>query len=469
MRRAIIGVGLMVLTMFVSADVLIRDVRVIDGTGASAQEKTSIWVRDGYIQAIGPGLNASESTHVVDGTGMTVIPGLIDCHVHLFSVPGTPFRNDTIEERRAMHKMHLRSYLANGVTTVLDTGIPFADLAEVREWLSSGEPGPRVLALGPTLSAPGGYTDDRPGSAAFHFNVPDTDSAIDRIEQLVEHGVDGVKVVIEAGFGPFDVWPIHTAEVREAIVKAASDQDLPLYVHAMSEPEHLIALDMKPHALVHAGFVEGEPSNELLDRMKASGAYVISTISIMDAGRVFVQPELLHAPHVRLTVPIAELNTAADPEAATGLAAEFARVSFPTWFPEWLSIWLSQLSPGITVAPMLNAVGLIHGAGVPIVMGSDSGNWEVIPFEFHGPTSVREVELLHLAGMTTMEAIVASTSVPARMLGLDDEIGTIAVGARADLVILPDDPLVDLTVLTRPSWIMKGGELKSPREWMGVD
>ncbi len=102
-------------------------------------------------------------------------------------------------------------------------------------------------------------------------------------------------------------------------------------------------------------------------------------------------------------------------------------------------------------------------------MGSDSGNWEVIPWEFHGPTSVREVELLHLAGLSPMEALMASTSVPARMLGRESEIGTLAVGWRADLVILPEDPLEDLTVLTRPAWVMKDGEIRTSAGWMGVE
>lgn len=356
MRRATLCVGLMALSMFISADTVIRDARGIDGTGAAPQESTSIWVKDGYIKEIGTELQVTDATRVFDARGMTIIPGLIDSHVHLFSLPGATFRNDSEAEGREQRRIHLRAYLANGVTSVLDTGISFEHLAEIRGSLASGVPGPRVYALGPPLSAPGGYADDRPESYAFNFNARNADAVDVMIDQLVSADTIGVKVKIEYGFGPFKVWPIHSPEVREAIVNAA---------------------------------------------------------------------------------------------------AEFARISFPQWVPEILSTWLAgvlQSSP--TAMPMLNAVGQIHAAGIPIVMGSDSGNWEVIPFEFHGPTSVREVELLNLAGMTKMEAIVASTSVPAQMLGLEGEIGSITVGARADLVILPDNPLTDLTVLTRPSWVM---------------
>ena len=452
------------------SDVLIRDVRLIDGTGAAPTERTSVWVRDGMIQALGADLQPNESTQVIDANGMTVIPGLIDSHVHLFSIPGAPFRDESADERRAIQKVHLRAYLANGVTSVLDTGIGLDELQMFRGWLAGGEPGPRLYALGPPLSPPGGYTDDRPGSAAFHYNVPDAASAAPMVARLDEHQVDGVKVVIEAGFGPMEVWPVHPPEVRNAIVAAAQERSLPVYIHAMSEEEHLIALEMKPHALVHAGYFEGEPSDELLALVKLSGAYVISTISVADAGRVALQPKLLEAPHVQLTVPEAQRATARDPNAAQGLGREFARVSFPTWFPEWLAVWASTtFQPAISADPMLNAVRRFHRAGVSVVMGSDSGNWEVIPWEFHGPTSVREVELLHLAGLSPMEALMASTSVPARMLGRESEIGTLAVGWRADLVILPEDPLEDLTVLTRPAWVMKDGEIRTSAGWMGVE
>ena len=100
MRRATLCVGLMALSMFISADTVIRDARGIDGTGAAPQESTSIWVKDGYIKEIGTELQVTDATRVFDARDMTIIPGLIDSHVHLFSLPGATFRNDSEAEGR---------------------------------------------------------------------------------------------------------------------------------------------------------------------------------------------------------------------------------------------------------------------------------------------------------------------------------------------------------------------------------
>ncbi len=452
-----------------AADLVIRNARLIDGTGAEPVAGVSILVRDGRVEEIGADVAVSAGARVIDAEGGTVIPGLIDAHVHLFSVPGSPFRGEDEAHKRAQRRRQLRAYLANGVTTVLDTGIGFEHLEEIRGWLAAGEPGPRVFALGPPLSAPGGYADDRPSSYQFSFSVADEAAAAQRIARLSEARADGVKVKIEKGFGRFPVWPIHEPGVRRAIRDAAAAADLPVYIHAFSEDEQSIALDMSPHAFVHAGFITGSPSEAHVQRLADSGIWVISTLSILDSGRVALDPDPLDAPHVRLTVPEAQRATAADPSAQSEFGWAVARLSWPGWIPDRVLRWMLAAFPSLgafSVDPSLAAVGRFHAAGVPIVMGSDSGNWEIIPYEFHGPTSVREVELLSIAGLTPMEALEASTRVPAEMLGVAHEIGTVEVGKRADLVVLGEDPLADLTTLTRPRWIVRDGEARDPAGWM---
>jgi imidazolonepropionase-like amidohydrolase len=265
------------------------------------------------------------------------------------------------------------------------------------------------------------------------------------------------------------VWPIHSPEIRKAIVTAARSPELPVYVHAFSENEQRLALEMQAHALVHGGFMRGTPSNQHIEQLKAANTWVISTLSVTDASRLGIEPELLDAPHIRLSVPEAERRTARDPASGEALKAEFTRLSKPWWMPGWLLTALTRMFPSIntiTPEPASAAIARFHAAGIPVVMGTDSGNWEIIPYEFHGPTSVREVELLANAGMTPAEAIEASTRLPAEMIGVADEIGTVEVGKRADLVILPDDPLADLSALTRPLWVVKDGEARTPAGWM---
>lgn len=468
-QRVVLLVLAAVATSAPAADLLIQNARLIDATGAPPRAPVSILVRDGAIHDIAPTIPAPADATIIDAAGHTVIPGLIDAHVHLFSVPGSTFRGDTEDEKRARRATHLRAYLASGVTSVLDTGIGLAHLAEIRALLASGAPGPRVHALGPPLSAPGGYADDRPASYSFHVNVPNAADAEPLIAALAEADLVGIKVKIEHGFGPTKVWPIHPPEIRDAITEAAAAHDLPVYVHAFSEEEQTIAVEMGAHALVHAGFMTGAPSDEHVQRLADAGLWVISTLSIGDAGRVGLHPEILDQPHFQLTVPEAERATAADPAAGQALMDEYTDLMKPWWLPGWLASTILAVFPSlgeITPRHTANAIERFHAAGVPIVMGSDSGNWEIIPYELHGPTSVREVELLTEAGLTPFEAIEASTRVPAEMIGVADRIGTVEVGKRADLVILAEDPLADLTALTRPRWVVKDGEARTPAEWM---
>ena len=452
-----------------AADLVVRNARLIDGTGAPPRQKVSILVRDGSIQEIAPIIAIPDGANVIDANGGTVIPGLIDGHVHLFSVPGAAFRGDREQEKRESRRVHLRAYLANGVTSVLDTGISFEHLAEIRELLATGSPGPRVYALGPPLSAPGGYADDRPESYAFHFNVPDPESAEAMVARVAEAETVGIKVKIEYGFGPWEVWPIHSPDIRKAIATAAQNHELPVYVHAFSESEQQLALEMQAHALVHGGFSQGSPSKKHIEQLRAANTWVISTLSVTDAWRRGLEPEPIDAPNIRLTVPKEERNTASDPASGEALMAEVTQLSKPWWMPSWLLNALVKTFPSITTIttePASAAIGRFHAAGIPVVMGSDSGNWEIIPYEFHGPTSIREVELLAKAGMTPAEAIEASTRLPAEMIGVADEIGTVEVGKRADMVILPDDPLADLSALSRPLWVVMNGEARTPAGWM---
>ena len=134
----------------------IINARLVDGTGAPARH-TSIGIRDGVIVSLGEA--PPEDAWTLDAQGLTVLPGLIDSHVHFQAVPGAVHRKDDAETRRALMHRHLRAHVANGVTTVLDAAIASEALREIRAYLAAGGVGPRVMALGPTFHNPGGYMD----------------------------------------------------------------------------------------------------------------------------------------------------------------------------------------------------------------------------------------------------------------------------------------------------------------------
>jgi imidazolonepropionase-like amidohydrolase len=451
-----------------SADVhaeplLIRNARLIDATGVPPRSGIGILVRDGWIAAIAPNLTMPD-VPILDAGGATVLPGLIDAHVHLGVVPGSGQRHDPPDVERALHRQHLRAYLACGVTTVLDTGIDPAIAREIQSSLAAGEPGPRFLTLGPGFVAPGGYLSDAiPPSATLE----DVDARFALLEEL---GAVGVKVFLERGFGPRPVWPIPSPEIRAAIVRAAAARRLPIYVHAQREEEMRLALAMGARAIVHGGFYDAAPSEDFARRMVESGVYLMTTFSLADAQSIGFHPERLDDPLVRLTVPARELATARDPASGRFFARAqigMAEPLVPGFMQSTVARFLlTETSMAQRLTSTQRAVRRLWAAGVPIVAGSDSGNWPIDPYHFHGPTTLRELELIGMAGVPPAEALASATRIPARMLDLADEIGTVEVGKRADLVIVRDDPSRDLGALRTVVWTIKGGIAHTPEEWM---
>lgn len=452
-----------------AGDLLIRDARLWDGTGAGAKSSVSILIEDGKIARIGALADVPGAT-VLDVHGDTVLPGLVDGHVHVSLNPGSQQRSDTAAESLELRHQQLRAYLACGVTTVLDTGITVDDAKEVDAWLAAGNPGPRVLMLMPALTTPHGYAT-LAGMGQPFVGVGSEQEIEDRFNESRGLPVLGVKVFMESGFGPFPTLPVHDPAMRDAIVHAAAKRALPIYVHAFVEADQNRALDMGAHALVHAGFTEKLPSARFIERLAASGAYVVSTIAVEDALLIGFHPERLDDPLIRSTVPDVELKTAMDPRSFQALSSQSMAIMLPQWMPKFLYRPLARLLAtehkiGGWRSNVLRTVGMMHASGVPIVMGSDSGNWPIIPYEFHGPTSLREIELLGEAGLKPEEALAAATRVAAAMLGKGDDIGTIEVGKRADLVVVRGDPLQDLRALHDIRWTIRNGVARTPEQWM---
>ena len=394
-------VGLMASASLPSADVhaeslLIRNARLIDGTGAGPRPAVGILVRDGWIAAVAPNLIAPD-TPVLDVGGATVLPGLIDAHVHLGVVPGSAQRHDPPEVEGALRRQHLRAYLACGVTTVLDTHIDPAIARDIQNRLAAGARGPRFLTLGPGFVAPGGYLSDASSATATLEDVGT------RFALLEELGAVGVKVFLERGFGLRPVWPIHSPEIQAAIVRTAAARRLPIYVHAQTEEDMRLALVMGARAIVHGGFYDTAPSEDFVQRMAESGTHLMTTFSLADAQSIGFHPERLDDPLVRLTVPALELTTARDPASERYLARAQIAMAEPLVPPFLRDVvarfMLTEASMAQRLASSQQAVRRLWVAGVPIVVGSDSGNWPIDPYHFHGPTTLREIQLLGAAGV----------------------------------------------------------------------
>jgi imidazolonepropionase-like amidohydrolase len=444
---------------------VLRNARLLDGTGAPPRDGVTIVLRDGRIDRIGSDGDVPYAT-VLDVGGATVLPGLVDAHVHLVEVPGRLVRHDGPGRLNALRRRQLRSYLACGVTTVLDTATPVAMAEEVRRWIAAGHPAPRYRTLGPPVVAPGGYMSSRYSDLAV-ARVEDLDRVFAAIRRA---GGIGVKVPIERGFGRATFLPIHPPELRQAIVRKAAEYGLPIYVHASDEVEQTIALDMAARGLLHLNFTRTPPSPAFVDRLVRSGAYVVTTFSILDAALVRAEPERLDDAVVRLAVPRIERETARDPAAWRAAEVEAFGYVVP-WMPRLLRrVFAPRERAGdvrAVLANNLRAAKTLYDAGVPIVIGSDAGNTSVIA-QFHGTSTLRETELLAAAGVPPAAVLEAATRTAARMLGLDAEIGTVEVGKSADLIVVDGDPLADIRALRALRWTIRDGVARTPREWMDV-
>ena len=449
---------------------VIVNASLVDGTGAPAR-RTSISIRDGIIVSLGDA--QLTDARILDAQGMTVLPGLIDSHVHFQAVPGAVYREDNTETRRALMHRHLRAHVANGVTTVLDAAIAAEAIREIRAYLAGGGVGPRVMALGPTFHNPGGYMD---GAALSDYwsprwrasATPDDVDALYREYEDIEDLV-GVKVAATHGHGgPFDIYDTHSPEMLAVIGQRARDHGRQIYVHVDDRRGGDIALGLGAHALTH--LVRDRPSGERLDRMRRANMHVIPTLYVYDSFAMRYQPGLLDAPMVRLTVPAVERETARDPNAWDEYLKTFVQLVAP-YMPGWLAGWwgdayFTEARVRSLVRNLQKNLMLHHDAGVPIAMGTDSGGWPLMPNMFHGPTALREMELMAEAGMTPEAVLRAATVTPAHMMGIEDLVGTVEVGKHADLIVVRGDPLANISALRQLEWVIKDGELRRPAEWM---
>ena len=459
--------ALTLLSVAFAQDLLITDVRVWDGTGAPARDGQSILIRDGLIAALNPSADALPGpVPVLDGAGALAIPGLIDLHTHLVSNPGGAWRTDDEASRLAQVHQALRAYVACGVTTVLDAGTLPIWAQEVHAWLNAGHTGPEVLDLGVALSPKGGYLDNAfPGYPSI-TDIPSLKAAMDASEAL---GSIGFKVAFEEGF-QVPVWPVFDRAMRDAIVAEAAARHKPLYIHGGGVTELPLALEMKPRVLVHPPD-DGSPA--VIQQVIASGAHVTTTLRVADLFRTGNHPEWLTRPLVRLTVPQAQLDTAT----AEGMNQRYLRAVTDVVLPEW-GPFRRHLAARVIGSERFNLKGLsVRGgtlralvdAGVLVGMGSDSGNWPVFPYHFHGTNSLKEIELLGTWGLTPEQALLASTRDAARLIEVDGRVGTLEPGKEADIVLVRGDPLRVASDIWNIQGTVQDGVYRTPEGWMQED
>lgn len=401
-------------------DLLVSDVHVLPMTSDTVLHRRTLVINKGRIVAIlGSSDRPPSARRVVDGSGLFAMPGLIDMHVHLRSVNA------------------LSLYLGSGVTTVRNMNGAFGDPLTWRSEIASGQRlGPTLVTATPTIR---------------------NDAGEDYSYQ-VRTAADVQRIIADADVQGYDLIKLYQlpAHLLEPLVRGAREHGLTVSGHvpffaASGSPDSAFqdTLDLVLRSgmasiehlggLVYAGLRDDSVGDEDIDalaaRVAAANVAVTSTIGQdMDLGSIVLRGEAAHGETRR-----ALIRRYTGDEGLSLLDDQVKE--------------LSGSDPWSTDLEMRLAAALSR-AGVPILLGTDSHG----PNALAGISTVEEVGYLVEAGLSPFEALQAGTSTPARYLGLEGEVGVIAVGVRADVLLLGGDPRSDPGALSAPFGVIVRGQ-----------
>ena len=403
----------------VDSKTLIHAGKLIDGKSDRVQSRISIVVDGNTIADIQEGFISSNNfENYIDLRNHTVLPGLMDMHVHFggeyLSKAESPLKVER-EMEAILATQHALVTFKSGFTTVRQVGDSGLVAISLRDAINAGKViGPRIFAAGKTIATTGGHADPTNGKALDDYAYPLPEQGVvngpyevyTAVRQRYKDGADGIKITVTGGvLSPAKSGdnPQFTQEEVDAVVSAAKDYGMWVAVHAHGAEGMKRAIKAGVDSIEHGTFMD----DEAMDLMIENGTYYVPTIS---AG-VWV--------------------------------AEKSKID--NFFPEIVRPKAASVGPQIS-----GTFKKAHKRGVKIAFGTDAG------VQKHG-TNWKEFVYMVENGMSEMKAIQSATMETAKLLRIEDKLGSIEEGKLADMIAVKGNPLDDISILENIEVIIKDG------------
>jgi imidazolonepropionase-like amidohydrolase len=412
--------------------------RLIDGWGATPVNNSVILIEGERIKAVGTvdTLLVPAGAEVVDLRGMSVLPGLWDCHVHTMLLGHSDYEHwdKTYPTRLEKEIMPAAAHqlLNAGITSAIDLGAPLEASLHVRDRIARGElPGPTLYVSGPFLQhAP------YPGTEAFRWGIAGAADARAKVRQLADAGVNVIKLIDQ---------DLMTGEEIEAVVTEAHARKLPVVAHAHRPDEIRLGLKYGVDRFEHTGLATAPeyPADiiqliqERTAKMSLGPLYWCPTVEgFFNYDYQVGNPMHIDDPGWQLDVP----------------ADIVADIKASVKHPGWLAYY--QITP-LRAKTSAAKFAQLQKTGLVLLIGTDSG----IPMKFHNQSTWRELDIwVNKLGVDAMTAIRAATYWPAVSLKVDKDYGTIQEGKFADLIAVKGDVLRYIDLLQRVDLVIKHGQ-----------